>query len=65
MAAAEEEYLTTDEVAARYRTVASVVRYWRHSGFGPGWVKVGKRVLYPKDQIRAFDRQLREQSKTA
>jgi hypothetical protein len=62
--AAEEEYLTTAEVAARYRTVASVVRYWRYSDSGPGWVKVGKRVLYPKDQIRAFDRQLREQGRT-
>jgi len=65
MPAAEEQYMTTDEVAARYRTVPSVVRYWRHSGTGPGWVKLGKRVLYPMDEIKAFDRKLREQAKSA
>lgn len=56
----EPEYLTTAEVAERYRTTASVVRYWRHTGYGPKGTKVGKRVLYPREQIEAFDRELRE-----
>jgi hypothetical protein len=60
MAVLDQEYLTTDEMAERYRTVPSVIRYWRHSGYGPEGIKVGKRVLYPREQVEAFDRQLRE-----
>jgi hypothetical protein len=59
---AETEYLTTADVAERYRTVASVIRYWRHTGYGPKGIKVGKRVLYPRKQIEAFDRELRKQA---
>jgi hypothetical protein len=38
--------LTTEEVAARFRTGPATVRYWRHIGIGPTGVKVGRRVLY-------------------
>lgn len=58
--AAPREWLTTAEVAERYRTSASVVRYWRHTGYGPKGVKCGKRVLYSREQIEAFDRKLAE-----
>src|SRR5919205_669727 len=38
--------LTTTEVAERFRTSASTVRYWRHLGIGPAGIRVGRRVLY-------------------
>jgi hypothetical protein len=38
--------LTTEEVAARFRTSPAPVRYWRHIGIGLSGVKVGRRVLY-------------------
>jgi predicted DNA-binding transcriptional regulator AlpA len=38
--------LTTAEVAERFRTSPSTVRYWRHIGIGPAGVRVGRRVLY-------------------
>ena len=38
--------LTTEEVAVRFRTSPSTVRYWRHIGIGPAGVRVGRRVLY-------------------
>ncbi|GAA4302011.1 helix-turn-helix domain-containing protein [Klenkia terrae] len=38
--------LTTEDVAARFRTSPVTVRYWRHAGIGPAGVKVGRRVLY-------------------
>lgn len=44
-------YLTTAEVADRYRTAASTVRYWRQIGKGPRGVKIGKRVLYPEAEL--------------
>lgn len=56
----DERWLTTAEVAMRYRTVPGTVRYWRHIGYGPKGVKVGKKVLYPEGQIRQFDAELAE-----
>jgi hypothetical protein len=38
--------LTTEKVAARFRTSPATVRYWRHVGIGPAGVRVGRRVLY-------------------
>lgn len=62
MAETAEEYLTIDDVARRYRRTASTVRYWRHIGYGPGSVKVGKRVLYPRSEIEKFDREAAAQA---
>lgn len=53
-----EDYLTTEEVARRYRRSVYTVRYWRHTGYGPNGVRVGTRVLYPRAEIERFDRQL-------
>jgi hypothetical protein len=53
------DYLTTDEIAERYRTTAGTVRYWRHIGYGPEGVKLGTRVLYPRENVEAFDKELR------
>ncbi len=38
--------LTTEEVAQRFRTRPSTVRYWRHLGIGPSSIRVGRRVLH-------------------
>lgn len=51
-------YLTTAEVAERYRTAPGTVRYWRHIGYGPKGVKVGRRVLYAETELRRFDAHL-------
>ncbi|MGW7239701.1 helix-turn-helix domain-containing protein [Streptomyces sp. NPDC054804] len=57
-----QHYLTTDEVADRYRTAPSTVRYWRHVGYGPKGAKVGRRFLYPAAAIVQFDEELLAQS---
>lgn len=51
--------LTTEDVAARYRTTAATVRYWRHTGYGPAGVRVGRRVLYDEVEVEAFYDRLR------
>lgn len=53
-----ERFFTTEDVAARYHTAASTVRYWRHIGYGPKSTKVGRRHLYPETTIRLFDEEL-------
>jgi excisionase family DNA binding protein len=47
-------YLTTGEVAELLRTPAETVRYWRHLGKGPTSFKVGRRVLYAREDVEAF-----------
>lgn len=51
-------YLTTAEVAERYRTAESTVRYWRQLKKGPRGIKVGKRVLYPEAELLRYERAL-------
>jgi hypothetical protein len=53
----EQIFLTTEEVAERYRGEISVgtLRNWRAMRIGPGFVKVGKAVLYPIDALDAWD----------
>lgn len=52
-------YLTVDEIAEHYRTTCNTVRYWRHVNYGPKPVKVGRKLLYPADEVQRFDEQLR------
>ncbi len=54
-----DRYLVTEEVAERFRTSPGTVRYWRHIGYGPKSVKVGRRVLYAEADVLQFERELR------
>lgn len=58
----EPDYLTTEEVAQLFRTSTGTVRYWRHVGYGPTGVRVGRRVLYPRDSVTAWADRLRAAS---
>lgn len=57
-----DEFLTTAEVAARYRTSDSTVRYWRMTGYGPKGEKVGRKVLYSVEEIERFDAERRAEA---
>lgn len=61
----QTQYLTTADVAARYRTAASTIRYWRHIGFGPKGIKVGRRVLYPQAELDRFEQRLAAEQESA
>lgn len=50
-----KRYLKTSEVAERYRTAESTVRYWRHIGYIPGGVKRGRIVLYDEETLDRWD----------
>lgn len=60
-----DSYLTTAEVAERFRLSPETLRWWRHIGYGPRGVKVGrKKVLYPESEVERFDAELRNQERT-
>jgi excisionase family DNA binding protein len=56
------DYLTTAELATLLRTPSETVRYWRHVGKGPRSFKIGRRVLYAREDVEAFIVAARESS---
>jgi len=59
----EIKFLTPEEVTERYRGGVSVgtLRNWRAMKIGPSFVKIGKAVLYPIDELEAWDEKNRVQ----
>jgi excisionase family DNA binding protein len=47
-------HMTTEEVADLFRTTSETVRWWRHNNKGPRSFKVGRRVLYAREDVEAF-----------
>jgi DNA-binding transcriptional MerR regulator len=50
--------MTMPEVAEMLRTPVATLKYWRSIGYGPAGFKVGRRVLYRRDAVRAWLDQL-------
>ncbi|NEB04326.1 helix-turn-helix domain-containing protein [Streptomyces sp. SID13726] len=51
-----KKYLTTAEVAERYRTSPSTVRYWRYAETGPRcFIRRGRHVLYDAEALDRYD----------
>lgn len=53
----ETTFLTPEEVAERYRGGVSVgtLRNWRSLRIGPSFLKIGKAILYPVNELDAWD----------
>ena len=54
------KYLTTAELAERYRVTVQTVQRWRTNGYGPKGVKIAHRLLYPEEEVVRFDERLSE-----
>ena len=52
------KFLTPEEVSERYRSEITVgtLRNWRTLKIGPPYIKIGKAVLYPVEELDAWDR---------
>lgn len=50
----DNEFLTTAELAGEVRSPEATVRYWRHIGYGPKSIKVGRRVLYRRADVQSW-----------
>ncbi|WP_041776323.1 helix-turn-helix transcriptional regulator [Blastococcus saxobsidens] len=48
------ELLTIAEAAQLLRAPVATLRYWRHLGTGPASFRLGRRVLYRSDDLRAW-----------
>jgi hypothetical protein len=49
-------YLSSAELATRWRLNAQTLANWRHAGKGPPFIRVGSRVLYPIEGIEACEK---------
>jgi hypothetical protein len=56
-------YLTTKELAERFRTAPSSIRDWRSRGIGPLGIRFGRNVLYPLPEVEAYERREYEAAK--
>lgn len=45
---------TTKDIADRCGIKEGTLAYWRGVGIGPKFVKVGRTVMYPKEQMIAY-----------
>ena len=50
----EPELLTIAEAAEVLRTPVATLRYWRHCNTGPRSFRLGRRVLYRRDDLQAW-----------
>jgi predicted DNA-binding transcriptional regulator AlpA len=60
MTTPQHDILTIDEVAGIVRAPVATVRYWRHLGIGPRSFKLGRRVVYRRDDLHAWIAQQRD-----
>ena len=50
-AGSQPQLLTLAEAADRLRTPVATLRYWRHLGIGPDSFRLGRRVVYRREDI--------------
>ncbi len=50
----QPELLTVTEAAEVLRTPVATLRYWRHLDTGPRSFRLGRRVLYRRDDLRTW-----------
>ena len=58
----EPELLTITEAAELLRAPVATLRYWRHLGTGPRSFRLGRRVLYRRDDLHDWIAQQRAES---
>jgi excisionase family DNA binding protein len=50
----ETDLLTITEAADYLRAPVATLRYWRHRNIGPHSFRLGRRVLYRRDDLRTW-----------
>ena len=59
------ELLTITEAAELLRAPVATLRYWRHLGTGPRSFRLGRRLLYRRDDLSAWIDAQRQQGSTS
>ena len=51
----EDELLTTEELATRWKVAVGTLENWRHQGKGPTWLKIDGQVRYRLADVLAYE----------
>ena len=51
----EKAFLTSKELADRWRLSDQTLANWRYAGKGPPFMKIGSKVLYPIQGINSYE----------
>jgi Helix-turn-helix domain len=51
---AEKNWLTPKEVTYEYGFSIRTLEYWRKTGYGPRFAKVGRKILYSRSAIEEW-----------
>lgn len=55
-----QELLTTEEAAAYLRSFPRTLEHWRQHGQGPNYSRLGRRVVYAREDLDNFIAESRE-----
>lgn len=58
----QPDWLTTAELAKRWRLTPRTLERWRAECFGPVWHEFRGRVLYPLDDVLAYEARHRREA---
>ena len=58
----QPDLMTGPEVATILRQTPRGLAYWRKQGRGPGWIRLGKQVLYPREGVEKFLGELKDRA---
>ncbi len=53
----EQDRITEEELAEYWGLKKQTLQKWRSLGFGPVYIKIGARVLYPSSAIIQYERE--------
>jgi len=48
-------HLHEDELALRWRVSTRTLQRWRHAGLGPAYLRLGRRIIYRRVDVAAFE----------
>ena len=55
-------YLTTKELSQRWKINPNTIEHWRTNGFGPEFIRIGRKILYSLESILEFEQNNKAQN---
>lgn len=50
-----DKYITTKELSKRWKINPNTIEHWRSAGFGPKFIRIGRKILYSLNSISEFE----------
>lgn len=55
-------YLTTKELSKRWKINPNTIEHWRTQGFGPEFIRIGRKILYSLESVTTFENKRKAQN---